>query len=594
MADERRPRTISTMPKLSAEDIANRAFATSFRGYAEPEVRSFLKRVAEELASVREREHELEAAIDDLEARLAAPRPLDEKELLDALGEETTRLLRNAREAAEDIRQKSEERAGRITEEAQADAQRLRHEASEILAVRTREAEEAAADVQRQAEDRAEELRGASERHVEEQRLRAQAEAEAIVEAARTQGREMVEEAKAVRERVLADLGRRRGLLQAQLEELRNGRDHLLDAYRVVKRTFLEATEALAQAEARAAAGKPLPSVDAADVDAVVAEEAAEVAAGDAAVPAAPQPGAADAAAPVEAPADADAVIASAPEGEAPPVLADVDSLFARIRAGAEHAEPAPAAPTDTAGGEEAPADTAAAGEEPAPEAEAEAREPDRRAAWREREAALVSPLVAPLVKQSKRAAQDEQNALLDALRRHKGRPSAAQILQTETDTISSWASVLRSALDTAYGGGREAAGGDAVGAPPDLAEEAVRHVVMPLRERLATAIDDTNDGLSTSLVIERIGARYREWKLQSLEGAVEDVLASAWSRGVFDAATDGTMLQWVPAEEGRCPDCDDNALEPTAKGESFPTGQPHPPAHPGCRCLLVPVDAQP
>jgi hypothetical protein len=150
---------------------------------------------------------------------------------------------------------------------------------------------------------------------------------------------------------------------------------------------------------------------------------------------------------------------------------------------------------------------------------------------------------------------------------------------------------VLRTGLDSAYGSGRSAVGGDAVAAPPDLVEEAVRHVVMPLRERLSTAIDDTNDGLSTSLVIERIGARYREWKLQSLEGVIEDVLAVAWSRGVFDAVADGTMLQWVPAHEGRCPDCDDNALEPTVKGEAFPTGQLHPPAHPGCRCLLVPAE---
>jgi hypothetical protein len=41
----------------------------------------------------------------------------------------------------------------------------------------------------------------------------------------------------------------------------------------------------------------------------------------------------------------------------------------------------------------------------------------------------------------------------------------------------------------------------------------------------------------------------------------------------------------------GPCPDCDDNALAgPTPRGEVFPTGQPHPPAHAGCRCLLVPV----
>ncbi|MEA2247481.1 MAG: hypothetical protein QOH46_2010, partial [Solirubrobacteraceae bacterium] len=27
-------------------------------------------------------------------------------------------------------------------------------------------------------------------------------------------------------------------------------------------------------------------------------------------------------------------------------------------------------------------------------------------------------------------------------------------------------------------------------------------------------------------------------------------------------------------------------------KGEPFPTGQLHPPAHLGCRCLLVPITA--
>ena len=50
--------------------------------------------------------------------------------------------------------------------------------------------------------------------------------------------------------------------------------------------------------------------------------------------------------------------------------------------------------------------------------------------------------------------------------------------------------------------------------------------------------------------------------------------------------------LRWLPVQTGHCPDCDDNALEPTTKGEKFPTGQAHPPAHPGCRCFLVPFDA--
>jgi hypothetical protein len=62
-----------------------------------------------------------------------------------------------------------------------------------------------------------------------------------------------------VRERVLADLGRRRSLLQAQVDELRSGRDRLLDAYRVVKRTLSDATDALAQGEARANAELAAP-----------------------------------------------------------------------------------------------------------------------------------------------------------------------------------------------------------------------------------------------------------------------------------------------------------------------------------------------
>jgi DivIVA domain-containing protein len=596
MTEERRPRTISTMPRLSPEDVANRAFATSFRGYAEAEVRSFLKRISEELTAMRDREQELLSAVDDLESRLAAPRPLDEKELLDALGEETTRLLRNAREAADDIRQKSEERAARVVEDAQAEAQRMRHEASEILAVRTTEAEAAATEIQRQTDERVNDLQASAERYHEEQRLRAEQEADALVENARTQGRQMVEEAKALRERVLADLARRRGLLQAQLEELRNGRDHLLEAYRVVKRTFLEATEALAQAEARAASGAPLPAAAVADVeDEATDEPATDDDVADAPVEVVTE---SEVVAVVDVVATVDGAIAPAHEGDAAvsvpgAPLPDVDSLFARIRAGAEPAPGVEEAVADVEARTSADAADAAetvAAEVPSEPAAPERAEPadDTREPWRTRASETVAPLVAPLVKQAKRAAQDEQNALLDALRRHKGQPTSEQVLQSGRDSVTAWSAVLRGGLDTAYGAGRRAVGSDAVAAPPDLTEEAVRHLVEALRERLAVAIDDDNDGFSTSLVIERIGARYREWKLQALDGMVEDVLITAWSRGVYDAAPDGALLQWVSAHEGRCPDCDDNALEPTVKGESFPTGQLYPPAHPGCRCVLA------
>lgn len=119
---------------------------------------------------------------------------------------------------------------------------------------------------------------------------------------------------------------------------------------------------------------------------------------------------------------------------------------------------------------------------------------------------------------------------------------------------------------------------------------ETVAAIVSPLRERISAAIDSGEDG-DTSGLVERIGARFREWKNQTLENSLADALAMAWSRGVYDAAPDGTVLQWIPLVEGRCADCDDNSLEPTMKGSSFPTGQLRPPAHPGCRCLLAPSD---
>src|SRR5256885_11605203 len=134
---DRRQRLITSTPHLSPEEVASRSFGTGFRGYSEAEVRGFLKRVSEQLAAGRERERELESALDALEEQLRQPRPLDEKELLDALGEETARLLRSAREAGENIRKKSEVQATQMLEEATADAHRMRTDADEVLTLRT-------------------------------------------------------------------------------------------------------------------------------------------------------------------------------------------------------------------------------------------------------------------------------------------------------------------------------------------------------------------------------------------------------------------------------------------------------------------------
>jgi DivIVA domain-containing protein len=573
MAESDRRRVITSTPHLTPEQIDKRSFATSFRGYSEADVRAFLKRISEELVVTRDREAELLSVIDDLEGQLRAPRPLNEPEMLDALGAETTRLLRSAREAADEIRAKGEERGARILDEARVEADRMLAEAEERARLRTEESEEHAALVVSEAEARAAEVQTESERHAEAEQQRVERESEEQIEAARRQGREMLDEAKSTRERVLADLFRRRALLQAQIDELRAGRDSLLDAYRVVKRSFLDATNALAQVEARAAEER------ARDGEPEQTDELAEelrAATGDG-----------------EAAGAESAGVEDATDSS----LADVDSLFARLRAGQETAaeavpepaetlveEPAAAREADTA--TEAPA-AEDAKPEPAPSAAPDTTSADE---WRGKRSEVLDPLISSITKKAKRAAQDDQNALLDAVRRHKGRPTSEQVLATESDLLSSWIELLHDAIDEAYGAGRAAVGVDVVPADGSMAREAAETIVLPLRERIASAIDAGEEG-DTSGLVERIGARFREWKNQSLEELLVDELSGAWSRGVYDASPDGAVFRWIPLVEGRCADCDDNGLEPTTKGSSFPTGQLHPPAHPGCRCLLAPAD---
>jgi DivIVA domain-containing protein len=664
--NERRQR-ISSTPRLTPDEVATRAFPTAFRGVSENDVRSFLKRVSEDLVAGREREHELTEKIEQLEARLRTPPPLDEAQLLEVLGEETTRLLRSAREAAADIRQKAEERATRVVHDANEVARRIRQDADDVLGVKTNEAEGVAqglleeaevraTDLLRVADERSIEVRDSAERFAQELRARVEREARSELEATRARGTRLVEEATALRERIIDDLARRRELLTGQLEELRAGRDGLLDAYRVVKRTFVEATDALARVEAHASAGRTATGPDPTDLAETLAGEAEEARAagiGDEAAaesgsePATdsgpdlvsePEPVAeteapapeAEAAAP-EAEADtepevdpvAPAAETEAPEHEAPaheapaheapaheaadaeteavaepepvPTLPDVDDVFARLRAGAAEAEangtaaaaaepPAKAAKPEAATPTPTPIDQAALVPAVPPSAEdVTADLPDWLAA---RDTALA-PLRPRLVRQLKLAVGNEQNEVLDKIRRQKGRPAATAVLPEVDAQVSSWAAVITSAASEAYRAARNEHGEQpGLAVPDDLATELARTMIEPLRERLVAAIDTAHEpGETSAQVAERIGARYREWKNRAAEASSDDVLVAAYSRGHYDAAPEGTQLTWRTPPAGCCPDCADNALEPTAKGEGFPTGQVHPPAHAGCRC---------
>jgi hypothetical protein len=208
----------------------------------------------------------------------------------------------------------------------------------------------------------------------------------------------------------------------------------------------------------------------------------------------------------------------------------------------------------------------------------------------------LLAPVQHDLVRRCKRVLQDEQNELLDRLRRQKkkGRAPVEELLIPLSVQVTDWADVLEPSVDEAYGaGGGSQEGTATAGAPRRLVSGLAELLVTPLRERLLSTVDAV-PGDAPERVAEltsHVGARYREWRSQELEVRLGDVLTTAYTRGVYDAAPEGALLRWVPAAATRCPDCDDNALEPTPRGAPFPTGQPFPPAHPGCRCLVAVVE---
>ncbi|MEX2253962.1 MAG: hypothetical protein WEC34_00840 [Acidimicrobiia bacterium] len=223
-------------------------------------------------------------------------------------------------------------------------------------------------------------------------------------------------------------------------------------------------------------------------------------------------------------------------------------------------------------------------------------------AAARRRRDALIEPLVPDVMRASKRLLQDEQNSLLDTARRARGKHEPSRLLPEHGRQRETWTALLAPAIDAAYLGGRAASGktGRVTNAPTRVLAELAALLVSPLRERVSTTIDsvvaegpyDSSNELQRALG-SAIGARFREWRAVDLENHLVDLLAAAYARGAYDAAGPAAMLRWVPAEPGRCPDCDDNGLEPTLKGKAFPTGQPHPPAHPGCRCIVIPAESE-
>lgn len=202
----------------------------------------------------------------------------------------------------------------------------------------------------------------------------------------------------------------------------------------------------------------------------------------------------------------------------------------------------------------------------------------------------VLVPLILASARKLKRVLADEQNEVLDHLRRNL----PGDMLPSAADHTARYATSIEDELRQAI-----AAGATSVGGRSKRDAAVTKHVkaaladgiVEPLRERLQRAMHQA--GADANELASLVRAVYREWKSSRIDDQIDDVLRLAFDEGAYAALAPGTQVLWVlDPQSGACgPDCEDNSLGgAVAAGDAFPTGHLHPPLHGGCRCLLQPA----
>ncbi len=573
------------------DDLIKMTFPTSFRGYDPGEVRVFLAQMAKELEDVQERERELREQLGAAIARAAQP-AISEADLATAFGQETTKVLQAAREAANEIRAKAEEHVARLVREANDEAKKLRDEAEDLLSLRTLEANNSAAVIISDAN----------------------AQAKSIVDQAQEQGRNMVAEAQAVRERYLKDLARRHHVAQQRLEFLRASRERLLTTYGAARAAAEAAERELEMAEVTAAtagelasqrvAATPEMTIEQLETEITMARDAGidlgdqqdELASEEDELLPEPEPELEPEPEPELAPEpEPELAPEPEPEPEADVSKPGIDELFARLRADRQesiaraqavlHEEDEPAQEPVQ---EELPGPEELVPEEPVQE-EPSVQVFDDDRIFQERDR-VIEPIEQQLTRNLKRVLMDDQNEMLDLLRRLSPTAELTDLLPDMNTHIQRYASAAEPFLHEVSTAG--AASFDAQPNPQiaseaadALANELLRALRDRLERHLRESVSDQSD-LATAL-----SSVFREWKTTKIEPMARHYVLVAYGRAAFHAAPEGSYRWAIDPEHDCSPDCADNQLAgPIAKGERFPTGVRHPPAHESCDCMVLPT----
>lgn len=543
---------------LSPEEIASRQFLISLRGYDRDEVTNFLREVAQQHARLQERLRQLEEQVAAVraEGRGAsygggeAGGPASPREAFQALGEETTRILVAAEESAEEIRRRATERARNELEQA-------RREAREEVDGARRTANKVVADAERRRDDIAEEVRkleGARDRYMQDLRGAVQAVQSAVRDLAPPE--EADGDADPVR-RAVAPAGP-----PQEGDELVADHEHV--APEGATAGALEDDEVAPVGAAVAASA----STDEEDVDEALAT----------------------------GPPTARAEEAPEPEEDDRPEAAAGQEPKPELETETEPAEPATQEATDPD-----PADVLP--DQPV------AEEPPRLDPIALRTEALAD--VRPqMLRRLKRALQDVQNGVLDAIRRHSDEGGDVDVLLPRDEDLAAMGDVGGVFLGAAYQAG-VADGAGMVDADPTALEGNGSRVPATSATFQAVLAHEISSSLSATLragleagepetsLSERVGEVFRDLKGPVIESVADEQLVRVYGYGVLDSWEElgaSSIKSWVVGEEPRCPanQCRTNANEESVGlREAFPSGEQVPPAHDACTCAVAPGPSQ-
>ena len=625
--------------------VGSAAFPTSRRGFDQAEVRDFLKMVAAEMARLQERERFLESEMRAMQTRgLSAPGRLDEETVTTLLGEEAARVLTAARDASTQIRDRAEESATRLVKDAAEDAVRIRESAVlEAARIRDDSGADAEAEIEmakQQGRDMVNEAREYREKVLSELSRR------------RDAARSQIEQLLHGRDRLMNAFERARIASEDVIGGLTDAHDEpefivdlspttgpvpIINSEHPSVKVF-DREEIVAEEEPT----ETVSNVVIFDHESE-AEVEVEVIADDVSVEVIDEVQIVDVLHPVHTPVDIEPSVEDAisvetsetsqtnvvslfgrgrrsvdmpeiaieeeveveqpaeeVEAVVPSVKKDVvavDDIFAKLRAGSTADVAAKATTSSDVAKAEKPAAKASV-----PKAEKKAKAKPVApvvdlARFEERNEEL-SPVVVAMARKLKRVLADEQNTVLGHVRAKRSSLDIDAVLGTEAEHSARYASaVAEDSMAAASAGAKsvKAAGGSSRRVTQKaIAAHAVSAITAGLvagfREDARIAIGEAEG--DREVLLGLIRDVYRSWKTERIDSHVDDIACSSYSHGAYLALEPGSKITWMAEPDTNCcSECEDNSLGGSVvRGDDFPTGHSHPPAHAGCRCLVAPV----